>query len=201
MVVLALAVAALAVLLAVNLALALRLRQRLSSLRTQPETTLNLSLLTQSETLTTQETLSDVDINPLATAPPGRITIYIVDGPSNQVMRSAVVSNLEDGDMKKKYQTYDIFKKLYISHVMRQAPSCLQHPSIENQFSGKGEYYQTLKTTDLVVVVDDVKRNWNTEVAGDEGIHEGAMVFIWPKELWMEKQGMASRGFAPTWWP
>jgi hypothetical protein len=184
MVVLALAVAALAVLLAVVLALALRLRQRLSSLRTQPETTLTVSLLTQSETLITQETLSDVDINPLATAPPGRITIYIVDGPSNQVMRSAVVSNLEDGDAKKKYQTYDIFKKLYISHVMRQAASCLQYPSIEHQFSGKGEYYQTLKTTDLVVVVDDVKRDWNTVVAGDESIHEGAMVFIWPKELW-----------------
>ena len=195
MVVLALAVAALAVLLAVVLALALRLRQRLSSrqitdhslvgkavaaesftesLRTQPETNLTLSLLTQSENLITQETLSDVDINPLATAPPGRITIYIVDGPSNQVIRSAVVSNLEDGDAKKKYQTYDIFKVLYIKHL-----------EVTGQVA-------VLKTTDLVVVVDSTKRDWNNIVAGDEGIHEGAMVFIWPKKLWMEKQGLLS---------
>ena len=172
MVVLTLAVAALAVLLAVVLALALRLRQRLSSLWTQPETT--LSLLTQSENLITQETLSDVDINPLATAPPGRITIYIVDGPSNQVIRSAVVSNLEDGDAKKKYQTYDIFKVLYIKHL-----------EVTGQVA-------VLKTTDLVVVVDSTKRDWKTIVAGDEGIHEGAMVFIWPKKLWMEKQALLS---------
>ena len=144
------------------------------SLRTQPETTLTLSLLTQSESLITQETLSDVDINPLATAPPGRITIYIVDGPSNQVIRSAVVSNLEDGDAKKKYQTYDIFKVLYIKHL-----------EVTGQLA-------VLKTTDLVVVVDSTKRDWNNIVAGDEGIHEGAMVFIWPKKLWMEKQGLLS---------
>jgi hypothetical protein len=49
-----------------------------------------------------------------------------------------------------------------------------------------------LKTTDLVVVVDSTKRDWNNIVAGDEGIHEGAMVFIWPKKLWMEKQGLLS---------
>ena len=33
---------------------------------------------------------------------------------------------------------------------------------------------------------------WNTVVAGDAGIHEGAMVFIWPKELWMESCGLLS---------
>ena len=55
-----------------------------------------------------------------------------------------------------------------------------------------GENFDVLKTTDLVVVVDDTKRDWNTIVAGDEGIHEGAMVFIWPKKLWMEKQRLLS---------
>ena len=131
-------------------------------------------LSSETSTLSDVKFLSDVDINPLATAPPGRITIYIVDGPSNQVIRSAVVSNLEDGDAKKKYQTYDIFKVLYIKHleVTGQVP--------------------VLKTTDLVVIVDSTKRDWNTIVAGDEGIHEGAMVFIWPKKLWMEKQGLLS---------
>ena len=63
-----------------------------------------------------------------------------------------------------KYQTYDVFKVLYISHVKRQAASDLQYPSIEHRFSGRAEYIQTLKTTDLVVVVDDVKRDWNSVV-------------------------------------
>ena len=192
MVVLTLAVAALAVLLAVVLALALRLTQRLSSLWIQPETTLTHCLLTQSETGITQETLSDIDINPVATAPPGRITIYLVDGPSKEVMRSAIVSNLEDGNANQRYQTYDVFKLLYIAHIKRQAASDLQYPSIERRFSGRAEYIQNLKPTDLVVVVDDVKRNWNTVVAGDAGIREGAMVCIWPKELWMESCGLLS---------
>ena len=90
------------------------------------------------------------------------------------MIRSAVVSNLEDGDAKKKYQTYDIFKVLYIKHL-----------EVTGQVA-------VLKTTDLVVVVDSTKRDWNNIVAGDEGIHEGAMVFIWPKKLWMEKQGLLS---------
>ena len=120
---------------------------------------------------------SEIDIIPLATAPPGQFQIFIVDGPSQKLAFTATVSMLEDGDPNKRYQTYDIFKLLFIRNV-----------------TSKADAHQTtnasLRPKDLVCVVDGRHRPWNTIVAGDAGIENGCVVSIWPKAQWMQKNNL-----------
>ena len=114
---------------------------------------------------------------PLATAPPGQFQIFIVDGPSQKLMFTATVSMLEDGDPSKRYQTYDIFKVLFIRNVTSKADA---HQTT----------YASLRPKDLVCVVDGRHRPWNTIVAGDAGIENGCVVSIWPKAQWMQKNNL-----------
>ena len=120
---------------------------------------------------------TEIDIIPLPTAPPGQFQIFIVDGPSQKLAFTATVSMLEDGDPNKRHQTYDIFKVLFIRNV-----------------TSKADPHQTtnasLRTKDLVCVVDGRHRPWNTIVAGDEGIENGCVVSIWPKAQWMQKNNL-----------
>ena len=120
---------------------------------------------------------TDIDIIALPTAPPGQFQIFIVDGPSQKLAFTATVSMLEDGDPNKRYQTYDIFKMLFIQNV-----------------TSKADAHQTtnasLRPQDLVCVVDGRHRPWNTIVAGDEGIENGCVVSIWPKAQWMQKNNL-----------
>ena len=120
---------------------------------------------------------SEIDIIPLATAPPGQFQIFIVDGPSQKLMFTATVSMLEDGDPSKRYQTYDIFKVLFIRNVTSKADA---HQTT----------YASLRPKDLVCVVDGRHRPWNTIVAGDAGIENGCVVSIWPKAQWMQKNNL-----------
>ena len=107
-------------------------------------------------------------LQPIPSAPPEAptITIYLADGQTSCVVCTATVWKGEVINEKKKYQTFDILKMLYLTQ--------------QGISAGKN-------AGDYKCVVNGKHHAYNEVVA--RHVEAGTVVYIWPKSAWPDVPG------------